>query len=123
MGDDIMTIKITDYGKLLRNLRMNSGELLKHMADKLGMSSSYLSAIENGKRSIPHYLTDKISKIYNLDRDSVRALRAAERKSIREITLNLESSDEETQDIAIAFAKKLNTLDKKTINALKQYLK
>ncbi len=118
-----MTIKITDYGKLLRNLRMNSGELLKHMADKLGMSSSYLSAIENGKRSIPHYLTDKISKIYNLDRDSVRALRAAERKSIREITLNLESSDEETQDIAIAFAKKLNTLDKKTINALKQYLK
>ena len=44
---------ITEFGKALRKLRIDRGETLKIMADNLEMTSSYLSAIECGKRNIP----------------------------------------------------------------------
>jgi len=40
---------ITEFGRILRNIRMDCNELLKDMADKLNITSSYLSAIEHGK--------------------------------------------------------------------------
>ena len=47
---------MTDFAKALRILRIERGEVLKDMADKLGITSSYLSAIECGKRKIEHAL-------------------------------------------------------------------
>ena len=41
---------VTSFGKFLRNLRMDIGELLLNMADKLGVSPAFLSGVENGKR-------------------------------------------------------------------------
>ena len=44
---------ITAFGKFLRNLRMDIGELLLQMAEKLDVSPAFLSGVENGKRKIP----------------------------------------------------------------------
>jgi len=44
---------ITEYGKFLRKLRIDQGQILKTMAEKLGVSSAFLSAVENGKKKIP----------------------------------------------------------------------
>ena len=44
---------LTEFGKLLRIIRINSGDTSKDMAKKLNLSPSYLSAIESGKRNIP----------------------------------------------------------------------
>ena len=41
---------ITAFGKFLRILRMDNGEILKTMAEKLEVTSSFLSAVENGKK-------------------------------------------------------------------------
>lgn len=41
---------ITEFGKLLRIIRINTGDSARTMAEKFGMSPSYLSTIENGKR-------------------------------------------------------------------------
>ena len=49
---------VTSFGKALRKLRIDRGMVLKNMADMLGVSSAYLSAIELGKRAIPDSLVN-----------------------------------------------------------------
>ena len=56
---------LSEYGKVLRIIRINNGELLNDMAQKVDVSPALLSYIENGKREIPLDLTDKIITSYN----------------------------------------------------------
>lgn len=61
---------MTEFGKTLRIIRINSGDSAKQMADKLGISVSYLNAIENGRRDVPGDLLEKVIAAYPLsDRD------------------------------------------------------
>ena len=39
---------LTKVGKLLREMRLNNDEILREMATKLGVTSAFLSAVENG---------------------------------------------------------------------------
>ena len=48
---------LTEFGKALRKIRIDRQQLLKDMANKLGVSSAYLSAVENGKRRMPQDLS------------------------------------------------------------------
>ena len=41
---------LTSLGRFLRKLRIDRGEILKNMAEKLEVTSSFLSAVENGKK-------------------------------------------------------------------------
>ena len=55
---------ITSLGRFLRKLRIDQGEILKDMADKLGVSVSFLSAVENGKKGCrPHGIQNCVSYI------------------------------------------------------------
>ena len=74
----------TEFGKSLRKLRIDKGEILKNMADKLGMTSSYLSAIECGKRNIPDDLIEKLTSIYCLDeKEQQELLAGVDRAGVR----------------------------------------
>lgn len=57
---------LTNLGKQTRKLRIDNEELLMDMANKLGISASYLSAIETGKRKAPKDLIEKIENIYKI---------------------------------------------------------
>ena len=41
---------ITEYGKFLRKLRIDQGQILKTMAEKLGVSSAFLSAVRKSQK-------------------------------------------------------------------------
>ena len=43
---------ITKIGDFLRKLRLDNQQILKDMAEVLGVSSAFLSAVENGKKSM-----------------------------------------------------------------------
>jgi len=51
----------------LRDIRVEHGELLKGMADKLGMGSAELSAIEHGRKPIPEGFMQKLEYLYDLN--------------------------------------------------------
>ena len=55
-----MKEKVTAVGRFLRKLRIDYCEVLYDMAQKLGCSSAFISAIELGKRPIP---TEYVTKI------------------------------------------------------------
>jgi transcriptional regulator with XRE-family HTH domain len=58
---------MTPFGKAVRHLRLEHEMLLGTMADALGVSSSYLSQIESGKKPIPHGFADRIAQLMSLD--------------------------------------------------------
>lgn len=60
-------MKLTEFGKFLRKLRIDNGELLKDMAIKLNVTPFFLSMVETGKRSIPKKLEEEIKETYSLN--------------------------------------------------------
>ena len=59
-------MKLNEFGKFLRKLRIYNGELLKDMAIKLNVTPSFLSMVETGRRNIPKKWEEDIEKIYSL---------------------------------------------------------
>lgn len=98
---------MNDFSKALRILRINKGEVLKDMAEKLHMTSSYLSAIECGKRKIPEDLIDRISLIYGLSEDEKVELEDAKAKAENQvaITIPFEGLNLDQQNVALKFAR------------------
>lgn len=113
---------ITEYGRVLRKIRIDKGEVLRDMAEKLQMTSSYLSAIECGKRKIPDSMTEKIVGLYNLNQDERIELEDAMQKSLKSIQINLSNIDEEKQELALKFARTFEDIDNETIAKIKELL-
>lgn len=112
---------LTLFGKFCRKLRIDNGELLKNMADKLGVTPSYLSAVETGKRNIPTDWYDKLSLIYSLNAADRRELNTAIQESQSTLKFDLNQMRSEDKNIVLAFARELKSLndeDKKRIQSI-----
>ena len=57
---------LTEFGKVLRIIRINTSENAGEMAKKLHISKSYLSSIENGTRNIPIDIEQRLYESYDL---------------------------------------------------------
>ena len=66
---------LTSFGRQLRYIRRDNYQLLKDMAGLLNVSSSYLSAVEMGKRNVPEGWPDKIGELYKLDAEYIDKLK------------------------------------------------
>lgn len=66
---------MTPFGARLREMRAERGVTLKEMAQALGVSSAYLSALEHGKRGAPTwFLVQRIISYFNVIWDEAEAL-------------------------------------------------
>ena len=117
--------KISQYGEFLKHLRIDKREMLKNMAGRLGLNSSYLSAIESGNRDIPPDLTDKICNEYGLSAEERNKLKMAELKTDRKlvqidmdkINLNLLA-----KEVVLDFAGKAANLTDDQLEEIKKIL-
>lgn len=66
---------LTEFGQFCRKLRIDRGELLFHMASKLGVSSAFLSSVENGKKNPPKEWQETICELYGLKSDDKQKLK------------------------------------------------
>ncbi len=95
---------LTEFGKLLRIIRINSGDTSRDMAKKLGFSPSYLSAIESGKRNVPIDMERLLSKSYPLSQIDLEKLRTAMFSSGGAVKINLTDFAEKKQKVIMAIA-------------------
>lgn len=95
----------TEFGKVLRIIRINSGDTAKAMADKLGISVPYLNAIENGRRDIPTAMTDKVIEAYDLSEKDQKNLREAVVASKDRVKIDLTELAEKKRRVILALAK------------------
>ena len=112
---------ITEFGKLLRIIRINSGDSAKDMAKKLNMSPSYLSTIENGKRNIPPDMEDLLINAYKLSERDKAKLRKAMVDSSDTVKIDLTELAEKKKQVIYEITK--GNLDEATINQVCELIK
>lgn len=113
---------ITALGKELRRMRIDSGELLKDMADKLKITPSYLSSIENGKRKPTRDFIDKVVIMYNLTNPQKKILEIAYFETIDEISIFTDNVSNEKKELGLVFARKFNSLDSEQMKSIAMIL-
>lgn len=101
---------ITKFGEYARDLRIEEEENLKDMADKLGVSSAFLSAVENGKKKVPKSWYEKISNQYHLTLEKKEKLKSAIDSVTNEVVLNLEKLTPQKKEFALVFARSFEEL-------------
>lgn len=101
---------MTEFGKALRILRIEQGEILKDMASKLEVTPSYLSAIECGKRTIPENFIERICGIYHIAGEAKEKLEDAKARTENQIEIKIpfDGLTKEGQDLALKFARTFN---------------
>ena len=117
------TTMLTPFGKKVRKLRIDVGVTLKSMADAMGVTSSYLSAIETGKRAV----TDPVLKsiISYFTNEGVHAgdeLTKAARDSQQSVEINLSGKNQNAREVAMAFARNFDELSDDEFKRLRELL-
>lgn len=102
---------LTNLGKFLRKIRIDRGEILKDMADNLGVSSAFLSAVENGKKKMPVSWYDKLADVYSFSDEQAEELRQAVINSSDVIELNIKGVSQANRDLALSFAREFDSID------------
>ncbi|MCI9509536.1 MAG: helix-turn-helix transcriptional regulator [Angelakisella sp.] len=113
---------ITRFGKELRKLRIDHGEILKDMANRLGVSPAFLSAVEVGKKNIPEEWPKKIAAIYKLNPDEEESLLSCAKESVRSIKIDLSSVGDLQHRTALVFARDFNGMSDETAERILQLI-
>lgn len=114
---------ITEFGKELRKLRIDRDETLATMAKKMGVSTSYLSAIENGLRSVPDGFMEKLIDKYKLSKKLIKTFEIALEHSLSSVDIPLMAVMPEQRDLALMLARKLPELSSEQCESLLALLK
>ena len=114
--------ELTQLGRFLRKLRIDRNELLRDMSRKLEVTMSFLSSVENGKKSMPSEWVARISALYKLSETQEKDLDAAVAESEKGIGVKFDGLSPEQRRMSVAFARKIKTLDSKEQKVLQQVL-
>ena len=114
--------KLTPFGKAVRKLRLDRDEILRDMADKLAVSSAFLSAVETGKKKVPDEMLNELARHYHLSKGELADLRRLAEDSRQQFKLNVSQTKKETRGLVAAFARKFNELDQKQIDKILRVL-
>jgi len=118
-----MKIKnVTSLGKRLRKIRIDNDEITLNMAEKLGISISYLSAIEHGKRNIPNDFIQKLFDKYQLSEEMKTLIQKDVVDYSGEMKLIMSQMNEQQQELSLLYARKINKLNDEQIKKMRRFL-
>lgn len=100
---------LTPFGKTIRKARIDYGFTLKEVADKAGVSSAYLSAVETGKKPLTNDFVNGLLKAMDLPEDRNKEIIASAATHIHEVKLNHQGRTSEEVEFAMMFARKFET--------------
>ena len=110
---------MTPFGDRMRKLRSERGITLKEMAEALGVSSAYLSALEHGKRGRPGWhLIQRILAYFNIIWDEADEVVRLARTSHPRITIDTSGLDPKATELANRLADEIGKLDAITLDEL-----
>jgi predicted transcriptional regulator len=104
---------ITEYGKVVREFREDVGASLRQMADEIGYSPTYVSAVEVGEKGITDDLVHKVVGFFRKRRKTTKditRLHVAVDRTRR--TVDVSSLDGAGRFAVAAFARKWADLDR-----------
>ncbi|MBQ2655408.1 MAG: helix-turn-helix transcriptional regulator [Erysipelotrichaceae bacterium] len=112
----------TSLGRFLRKLRIDHDEILINMADKLGVSASFLSAVENGKKRMPAEWNIKICELYTLNMQQQEEFTKAIAETEKKMEIDLADANFKERELAISFARKFSDINDSQIDEIRKIL-
>ena len=110
---------MTPFGAKLRELRAARGVSLKAMAEAIGVSGAYLSALEHGRRGAPTwYLVQRIITYFNVIWDEAEELERLAQDSDPRITVHTAGLSPRATQLANRLARQIGSLGEGEISAL-----
>lgn len=113
---------LTEFGKFIRKRRIDKMITLRQMADDMGVSPSYLSSVETGKRNIKPSLLASIVAYFGLSASEVTEMERFAEVSQNNLTLSLRDSNLKQRSSAVVFARTLNELSDDDLRKINRIL-
>ncbi|MBQ1370751.1 MAG: helix-turn-helix domain-containing protein [Clostridia bacterium] len=104
----------TKYGEFLRIQRIKHQEVMGDTAKLLDVSVPFVSAVENGKKSVPAGWYETIVAHYNLDVNEQKELRESIEQSKPQIRIDLKKVDGVKREMAVQFQRSFENIDEET---------
>lgn len=112
-----MSKNLTPLGREIRKHRIDRNLLLADMADGVGVSATFLSAVETGKKSPPATLVEKVITYLNLDSMEAERLLSAADESQK--VYRLSPTIPESAQFLTALARRFDQLSSQDFEALR----
>ena len=110
---------MTPFGERMRRLRAERQVTLKEMAEAIGVSSAYLSALEHGKRGRPSWhLIQRIISYFNIIWDEAEEVVRLARISHPKIVIDTSGLCPRATELANRLADDVSKLDAQTLDEL-----
>lgn len=107
---------MTPFGERMRKLRAERKVTLKDMAEAIGVSSAYLSALEHGKRGRPGWhLLQRIISYFNIIWDDAEDVVRLARLSHPRVVIDTSGLEPSATELANRLADDISTLDQKDL--------
>ncbi len=109
---------ITPFGIATRKLRLDKGLRLLDLAEKLDLSSSFISAVETGKKPIPASYVESVAAAMDLTPEESAVLqRTADRSKT---VVDIDGLQGGQRELVAAFARKLHDLSPEILEEIKK---
>lgn len=109
---------ITPFGIAARKLRLDKGLRLLDLAEKLDLSSSFISAVETGKKPIPaSYVASFVRAMGLTPAEAAELQRAADRSKT---VVDIDGLQGSQRELVAAFARKLHELPPEFLEEIKK---
>ncbi len=114
---------MTPFGERLRALRAERGVTLKEMAEALGVSAAYLSALEHGRRGRPGWhLVQAVIAYFNIIWDEAEELIELARLSHPRVVIDTAGLPPEATLLANILSERIDGLDAGKIGRMMEIL-
>jgi transcriptional regulator with XRE-family HTH domain len=114
---------MTPFGKRLRELRAARGVTMKDMAEAIGVSPAYLSALEHGHRGMPtYYLLQRIITYFNIIWDEAEDLERLAQGSDPRVVVDTSGLSPMATTLANRLARTVGDLSEADLEALLKLL-
>jgi HTH-type transcriptional regulator, competence development regulator len=112
----------TPFGEFVRILRIKNHEVMGDLAKVLGVTTPFISAVENGKRNVPADWLEKISTHYRLNASEKKELENVIDESQTQYKIQTENASHMQRKVAMQFARSFGDLDDETAREILEIL-
>lgn len=110
---------MTPFGARLRALRRERGVSQKQMAEAIGVSAAYLSALEHGRRGVPSWpMVQKIIGFFNVIWDDAEELQRLAELSDPRVVVDTSCLSPDATRLANLLASRIDRLEDETIRSM-----
>lgn len=113
----------TKFGEFMRILRVKHHEVMGDIAKLLGVSTPFLSAVENGKKNVPNEWFNLLAKHYAMSDVEIAEMKEAAENSKNQVKIALSESEPYRREVALQFARAFDDIDEDTAEKILELLK